>query len=107
MSARGNVATLTASQLAYACDMCPRIAVRMTLPNGLRVVFVENHTVPVVWLNWVCLAGFEHDPASLAGLAALTPDLLREGTAQRGAEQITGEVEDLTGELIGGGDGVA
>lgn len=69
--------------------------VRRTLPNGLRVILAENHTVPVVWLGWVSRAGIEYDTPELGGLAALTPLLLREGTAHRSASRITEEVEDL------------
>jgi zinc protease len=104
MRAHSGVATLSAPPTKDTWDAPARSVVRKTLENGLQVILVENHSVPVVWLNWVCLAGFEHDPASLAGLAALTPGLLREGTVHRGAEQLVNEVDDLAAELIAGGD---
>jgi zinc protease len=78
--------------------------VRTTLANGLRLVVAENHTVPLVWLNWVCLGGYEWDPAELAGLAALTPPLLREGTVHRSASEITAQVDGLGANLIAGAD---
>src|SRR4029079_16663854 len=87
-----------------AWDAPALAAVRKTLANGLRVILVENHTVPLVWMNWVSEAGFERDPRPLTGLAALTPDLLREGTAHRSAAQITEAVDDLGAELIAGAD---
>jgi zinc protease len=104
MRTHRGVATLTASRVAASSDTPLPTTVSSTLPNGLRVIFAENHTVPVVWLNWVCLGGFEHDPVSLAGIAALTPDLLREGTVHREAGQIANDLDDLAAEVIAGAD---
>jgi zinc protease len=78
--------------------------VRTTLANGLKVILAENHTVPLVWLSWVSRAGAEWDQPTLAGLAAMTPLLLREGTAGRNAGQITEELDDLGANLVSGGD---
>jgi zinc protease len=78
--------------------------VRTTLANGLRVILTESRTVPLVWMSWLSRAGFECDPPELTGLAAMTPLLLREGTAHRGAGQITEELDDLGADLVAGGD---
>jgi zinc protease len=83
----------------------PVLAVtRKTLPNGLRVVLAENHAVPLVWLCWICRGGAAWDPPELAGMAALTAPLLREGTARRSADRITEEADDLGADLVAGGD---
>jgi zinc protease len=68
------------------------------------VILAESHTVPLVWLNWVSAAGFECDPPPLAGVAALTPLLLRAGTARRSANQITQEIDNLGATLIAGAE---
>jgi zinc protease len=83
----------------------PELAVvGKTLPNGLRVLLAEHHAAPLVWLSWISQAGAEWDPPALAGLAAMIPPLLREGTARRTAGQITEELDDLGADLVAGGD---
>jgi predicted Zn-dependent peptidase len=57
----------------------PRI-VRHTLANGLDVRTVEHHTVPVVSCVLVVHGGAGADPPGEEGLAALTADMLDEGT---------------------------
>ena len=97
--------TSTAAQAPPdAWDWPVLTAVRKTLANGLPVILAENHTVPLVWLSWVSPAGIECDPPTLAGLAAMTPLLLRQGTARRDADQITEAVEDLGADLVAGCD---
>ncbi len=78
--------------------------VSLTLANGLRVLLAEDHTVPLVFLSWASEAGVERDPPGLEGLAALTPLLFRDGTARRGGDRITQELEDLGATLASGAD---
>lgn len=104
MRTAGCTDTPGAAQLLDAWDWPVLAVVRKTLPNGLRVILAENHTVPLVWLSWVSPAGIEWDSPALAGLAAMTPLLLREGTSHRSAGQITEEVEDLGADLVAGCD---
>jgi zinc protease len=85
-------------------DRPPLTAVTATLANGLRVVMAENHTVPLVWLNWVSQAGSEWDPPAIDGLALSTSLLMREGTARRSARQIVEEIDDLGATLLSGAD---
>jgi len=75
-----------------------------TLPNGVRAILAENHSVPLVLVSWTASAGFDWDPPGLEGLASFVPMLLREGTARRGAGQITQEVDELGAELASGAD---
>jgi zinc protease len=58
---------------------------KSTLPNGLRVWTVRHPQVPVV--SFLCLigSGAAADPPGKAGLAALTADMLDEGTGDRSA----------------------
>jgi zinc protease len=96
--------TLAVAPPPIAWDWPVLDVVRTTLANGLRIILTESHTVPLVWLSWLSQAGFECDPPELTGLAAMTPLLLREGTAHRDAGQITGELDDLGADLVAGGD---
>ncbi len=57
-----------------------------TLANGARVLFVENHTIPIIDLNVDFDAGARRDPAGKAGLAALTNAMLARGVRQQAAD---------------------
>jgi zinc protease len=59
-----------------------------TLPNGLRVVVVEHHELPVADFILLTATGVEADPPARAGLATLLTALLDEGTTSRNALQI-------------------
>jgi len=50
------------------------------LANGLRVILVQKHTLPVVEGRLILDAGAMREPAAKNGLAALTGSLLSEGT---------------------------
>jgi len=62
------------------------------LANGLTVLLVERHNLPIVAANLVVLSGSETNPVDKPGLAAFTADMLDEGTNRRGTLQIA---EDL------------
>ncbi|RBA25029.1 M16 family metallopeptidase [Herminiimonas fonticola] len=49
------------------------------LPNGARVLFVENHTIPILDLSVDFDAGSRRDPAGKSGVAALTSAMLARG----------------------------
>lgn len=66
--------------------------VERTLPNGLRLVIVEQHELPVVDAQLVIRTGSEADPAGKAGLATLTANLLDEGAGSRDALGLAEEI---------------
>jgi len=70
-----------------------------TLPNGLRVIVVEKHDLPLVTANLVASGGAATDPPLRAGLGSLTADLLTKGTKTRSATQIAAEIESLGGSI--------
>jgi zinc protease len=76
--------------------------VESTLPNGLRVIVVEKHGVPLVAARLLIKSGAEADPSDLPGLADMTATLLTKGTKTRSAEQIAREVEALGATLDSG-----
>ncbi|HTN65053.1 MAG TPA: pitrilysin family protein [Burkholderiaceae bacterium] len=72
---------LTAS-LAVGFSLNAQAALQIqtwTLANGARVLFVENHSIPIVDLNVDFDAGARRDPAGKAGLAQLTNAMLARG----------------------------
>jgi zinc protease len=74
------------------------------LPNGLKVVVIERHSLPLLTLRLVVKSGAESDPANLPGTAQLVSALLTEGTATRNASQIS-EAIDSSGGLVDAGAG--
>lgn len=69
--------------------------VEKTLENGLRVIVVAKHDIPLVAARLMVKAGGAADPADRAGLAQLTSTVLTKGTKTKSAEQIARGVEAL------------
>src|ERR1051326_5556054 len=53
----------------------------LSLPNGLSILFLEQHKLPIVYYSLWIKSGAISDPKDLPGLASFTADQLREGTA--------------------------
>ena len=87
--ARRRVAVALARRRAradsHAASGRPASAVRFPaveqfqLANGLKVILVEKHTLPVVEGRLILDAGAQREPAAKSGLASLTGSLLSEG----------------------------
>jgi zinc protease len=81
----------------------PRFALpqiqRRQLSNGLEVVIVEHHELPVVTMNLLVKSGAAGDPKNRPGLASLTADLLDEGTKKRSALEISNSLTDIGARL--------
>ncbi|HEX6589739.1 MAG TPA: pitrilysin family protein [Longimicrobiales bacterium] len=73
--------------------------VRRMLANGLEVILVEQHELPVVDVRLVVRAGAASDAPADAGRATLLADLLDEGTTTRTTLQLADELEFLGAEL--------
>ncbi|MGH9968674.1 MAG: M16 family metallopeptidase [Pyrinomonadaceae bacterium] len=69
------------------------------LSNGLEVVIVEHHELPLVNMNLVIKSGAAADPQTRAGLASMTADLLDEGTKKRNALEISNSLTDIGARL--------
>lgn len=75
---------------------------QMTLANGLRIVVLEDHRQPAVWMRLAVPAGSVRDPKDKVGLANLTAGLLDQGTTTRSESQIADTVDSL-GATLGAG----
>jgi len=68
---------------------------QFTLPNGLKVILVEKHTLPIVEGRLLLDAGAMREPAAKSGLASLTGSLLSEGTADMTGAEIARQMDAL------------
>ena len=66
-----------------------------TLSNGLKVMFAQRSSVPVINMNLVMDAGFAADQSAKPGTARLAMNMLREGTKTRNSIQISDEILNL------------
>ncbi|HEU6453561.1 MAG TPA: pitrilysin family protein [Gemmatimonadaceae bacterium] len=69
------------------------------LGNGLSLMIVEQHELPVADFIMLVHTGGEADPSRLGGLASLTADMLDEGTRTRNALQIADQIAFLGADL--------
>ncbi len=108
-----NIAVVTpATGAARLLPPPPAAPIAATLPqpvetrlsNGLRVVTVERHTLPLVTAALIATGGGATDPVARAGVADLTATLLTKGTATRSATDIARQVEALGGAIASGAD---
>lgn len=73
-----------------------------TLPNGLRLIVVENHSHPVASVSLLVGAGSANVPAAQAGLSNILGDVLTRGTTTRTATQLAEAIESTGGRLSAG-----
>ena len=64
-----------------------------TLTNGARVLFVENHSIPVLDISVEFDAGSRRDPEGKAGTASLTNAMLARGVRESGGEPAMTEAQ--------------
>jgi zinc protease len=81
----------------------PPVAKRSKLKNGMSLLVIENHKLPIVSMTLVAPgAGAASDPDGKGGLASFTADLLDEGAGGLSAIAIA-EEQDRLGASIGVG----
>jgi len=77
----------------------PRVAlppiVTRELPNGLKLLIVEQHELPLADFVLLVGSGSTTDPAGKTGAANLTSAMLREGTATRKSLEIADQIAFL------------
>lgn len=92
-----NIFILTTSSLCYSS---PKInPKRVILKNGITLLVVETHSLPMVNISVGIKTGAIHDPQGKAGVANLTGILLDEGTKTRTTKQIAEEIDFIGGRL--------
>lgn len=74
-----------------------------TLPNGVLVVVVEQHALPIVTARLISDAGAMYEPGDKSGLAILTADMLEEGTASMSGPELAARMEALGASFVTAG----
>ncbi len=74
-------------------------AKKTVLPNGLTLILLEDHRLPMVVARAAVRDATLREPADKAGIATLVGDLLEEGTANYTGDQIAALIADTGGSL--------
>jgi predicted Zn-dependent peptidase len=70
---------------------------KVVLKNGLTVLLLEKHGVPLINLYAIVKGGSAGDPVGEEGLASVTAGLLRKGTKNRTAQQFAADLDYIGG----------
>lgn len=79
-----------------AADITPT---RFIAPNGMTVLVLEQHFLPIVEIHALIKAGAAQDPPEKAGVANLVASLLDEGTTTRSSRQLAEQIDFVGGSL--------
>lgn len=75
---------------------------RARLPNGIRLILLPRHDVPLIAVEALVRGGARLDPPGRAGVASLTAEMLTRGAGSRDAFEFAEAVEGAGGSLDGG-----
>ena len=91
--------------LGVLCPVLPAQSLRLpphekiVLKNGLTVLLMEKHGVPLVDIFALVKTGAAADPTGQEGLASVTAGLLRKGTRTRTAQQFAADFDFIGGTI--------
>src|SRR5713226_5198007 len=91
------VLCLASSVAAQTLHMPPHE--KHVLKNGLTVLLLEKHGVPMINVFALLKTGSAADPAGQSGLVSITAGLLRNGTMARTAQQFAADLDYIGGEF--------
>jgi zinc protease len=92
--------TITPPDTSYL----PPAAERFTLDNGLKVIVVSNHEVPIVSLRLGLVCGAWTDPPELQGVASMASSMITRGTENYTADELAEVLDTLAIRLSGSAD---
>lgn len=90
------VALIGFADRGSAAELTPA---KITTANGMTVVVLEQHFLPIVEIHALIKTGSAYDPPEKAGLANLTASLLDEGTTGRSSKQLAEQIDFVGGSL--------
>jgi zinc protease len=70
------------------------------LPNGLKVVVIEDKRLPLVNFQLAFPSGEVFEPKNSLGITSMVTGLLKEGTKTRSSKQIAQEIENIGGSIF-------
>jgi zinc protease len=73
--------------------------VKFVSANGMTVLVLEQHFLPIVEIHALIKTGSAQDPPDKAGLANLVASLLDEGTTTRSSRQLAEQIDFVGGSL--------
>ena len=79
-------------------------AKRIKLPNGLVILMLEKHELPLTSVTVALRTGSLLDPADKPGVSSIVAEQLRKGTETRTSDQISNDL-DFIGMQFGAGSG--
>src|SRR5262249_44242057 len=77
---------------------------KIVLKNGLTLLVMEKHGVPIVSFSAIVKTGSAADPAGQDGLAGISAGLLRKGTQKRTGQQFASDLDFIGGSFESGAD---
>lgn len=89
-------AAVTALVLCFTASAAPLHVPphqKLVLKNGLTVLLLEKHGVPLIDIFALIKVGAAADPPDREGLASITAGLLRKGTNKRTAQQFAADLD--------------
>lgn len=92
----GFAALLLTAGPSAAADIAPT---KFATTNGITVLVLEQHFLPIVEIHALIKAGSAQDPPEKAGLANLVASLLDEGTTTRTSKQLAAQIDFIGGTL--------
>lgn len=76
---------------------------RVTLANGMQLLLLEDHELPLISASAVIRTGSAYEPADKIGLANITGNVMRTGgTANKTGDQIDEELEQIAASVSTG-----
>lgn len=91
------IVTLCFSSVATAQSLRLPPHEKVVLKNGLTVLLLEKHGVPMINVYGIVKTGAVADPVGEEGLASVTAGLLRKGTKTRTAQQFAADLDFIGG----------
>ena len=92
----GCCAILWTSGAVVAAEIAPT---KFVTSNGITVLVLEQHFLPIIEIHALIKAGSAQDPPDKAGLANLVASLLDEGTTTRTSKQQAEQIDFVGGAL--------
>ncbi len=90
------VGIFSTAGLGLTADIAPT---KFVAPNGMTVLILEQHFLPIVEIHAMIKAGSAQDPPDKAGTANLVASLLDEGTTTRTSKQLAEQIDFIGGSL--------